>query len=176
MPELQRKQATVMSADVAGYSLMMAEDDVGTLDALLACVERICQLVDGFGGRVVDAPGDNLLAEFPSELAALRCAIEVQRSLIERKRNRGQVDRMLFRIGLHSGQLLAHGSRLYGDVVNLASRLQAAATPGRVLLSETVAQRVGSTLERDLVDRGQQRFKNIPYAVQTLETAPALGI
>jgi adenylate cyclase len=175
MPGLQRRQTTIMSADVAGYSRMMAENDLSTLDTLLACLDRICQLVDGFGGRVVDAPGDNLMAEFPTEVAALRCAIEVQRSLIERNRHRSQVERMLFRIGLHSGPLLAHGSRLYGDVVNLAARLQGAATPGHILLSEAVAQRVGPTLERGLIDRGRQHFKNIPYAVQTLEAASAPG-
>lgn len=169
MPELQRRHTTVMSADVAGYSRMMAQDDVGTLDSLLECLDRICQLVDGFGGRVVDAPGDNLLAEFPNELAALRCALEVQRNLLERNRQRGQLERMLFRIGLHSGQLLAHGSRLYGDVVNLAARLQGAAMPGGILMSESVAERASPTLERRLVDLGRQHFKNIPYAVQTLE-------
>ena len=103
MPRLQRRQATIMSADVAGYTSMMAKNDVLTLRALLECIERIAALVRAFNGRVVDSVGDNLLAEFPSERTALCCANEVQLMLLERNRDCDPAERMEFRIGLSSG-------------------------------------------------------------------------
>ena len=168
MERLERKQTTVMNADVAGFSQLMAENDAATLDALLTCLDRIRELVDRFGGRVVDAPGDNLLAEFPNELSALRCALEVQRGNLERRS-----ESLMFRIGLHSGWLIEKSGRLYGNVVNLAARLQSAAAPGRVLMSERVAERIGTRFDKTLLDCGRQQFKNIPFVVQTFEAGPA---
>lgn len=168
MERLERKQTTVMNADVAGFSRLMAEDDAATLDALLKCLDRIRELVERFGGRVVDAPGDNVLAEFPSELEALRCALEVQRGNLERRS-----ESLMFRIGLHSGWLIEKSGRLYGNVVNLAARLQSAATPGRVLLSDRVAERIGDAFDNAVQDAGRQQFKNIPYTVQTFDVGPA---
>ena len=173
MERLHRKHSTVMNADVAGYSRLMAQDEEGTLDALLECLDRIAELVDRFGGRVVDAPGDNMLAEFPCELDALRCALEVQRDMLARRRTARRVKALLFRIGLHHGQLLEKGERLYGDVVNLAARLQSAARPGGIMMSDAVARCAGSAADARPSDRGRQYFKNIPYAVQTYELGPA---
>jgi adenylate cyclase len=169
-PQWQRRQTTVMSADVAGYSRMMADNDLSTLRALLECLEQIANTVRSFGGRVVDTVGDNLLAEFPTQVAALRCASHVQLWLIERNQTCSPSAGMHFRIGLHSGSLLCSQGRLYGDVVNLSARLQNAAEPGHVLLSQAVLDGLDEGLERSLIDRGTQRFKNIPYAVQTFET------
>jgi adenylate cyclase len=159
----------VLNADVAGYSRMMADNDLRTVEFLLSSLERIARLVDDFGGRVVDAPGDNLMAEFPSELAALRCAIEVHRSMLERQRECAESERWQYRIGLHSGALLSCGSRIYGDVVNLAARLQSSTQPGQIMMSEAVAARAG-TAQKSLLDRGLQHFKNIPYALRVFES------
>lgn len=170
MPRLQRRQATIMSADVAGYTSMMAKNDVLTLRALLECIERIAALVRACNGRVVDSVGDNLLAEFPSERTALCCANEVQLMLLERNRDCDPAERMEFRIGLSSGSLLSTEGRLFGDVVNLAARMQGSALPGGILMSESVAAAgVGRRLADGLVERGMQYFKNIPYAVRTFE-------
>jgi class 3 adenylate cyclase len=158
-----------MSADVSGYARMMARDDIQTLRALFDCIDRIAGLVDGAGGRIVDAVGDNLLAEFPAPAAAVRCARHVQAMLVERNRSRSPNEQIMFRIGLHSGSLIAHGDRLFGDVVNVAARLQSYAEPGHVLLSEAIASRLEPALERELVERGAHWFKNIPYAVSTFE-------
>jgi class 3 adenylate cyclase len=158
-----------MSADVAGYTSMMAKNDVLTLRALLECIERIAALVRAFNGRVVDSVGDNLLAEFPSERAALCCANEVQLMLLERNRDCDPAERMEFRIGLSSGSLLSTEDRLFGDVVNLAARMQSSALPGGILMSESVAGGVGRSLADGLIGRGLQYFKNIPYAVRTFE-------
>jgi class 3 adenylate cyclase len=158
-----------MSADVSGYSRMMAENDVQTLRALFECLELIASLVQGFGGRIVDAVGDNVLAEFPLPSAAVGCASRVQELLLERARGRSPNERIQFRIGLHSGSLIAAGDRLFGDVVNVAARLQTCAEPGHVLLSEAVASVLEPKLERQLIERGAHWFKNIPYAVSTFE-------
>jgi adenylate cyclase len=176
MPGWQRKQTTIMSADVAGYSRLMADDDAQTLQSLIECLDQIARQVRSFGGRVVDSVGDNLLAEFPNEIAALRCASQVQSALAERNRTCAAAARMEFRIGLHSGSLLCSKERLYGDVINLAARLQSAAEPGHVLLSQAVADALGAALERGLIDRGAQQFKNIPYAVQTFEAPLRLEV
>jgi adenylate cyclase len=160
-----------MSADVAGYTSMMAKNDVVTLRALLECIEQIAGLVRAFNGRVVDSVGDNLLAEFGSERTALCCANEVQLMLLRRNRDCDPAERMEFRIGLSSGSLLATDGRLFGDVVNLAARLQSSALPGGIFMSESVAAGAGGSLDRGLIDRGAQHFKNVPYAVRAFEMA-----
>jgi adenylate cyclase len=167
MLRCERRKATVMSADVSGFSRMMAENDLETLETLLECMESICDLVERFGGRVVDAPGDNLLAEFPERAQAVDCAVAVQRRLERENRVRSRAQRMLFRIGLHSGAVLARGGRIYGDVVNLAARLQASAAPQEIALSAAVAERAHPELQRGLLERGLQQFKNIPYALSS---------
>jgi adenylate cyclase len=175
IPRVQRRQATVLNADVVGYSRMMADNDLRTVESLLESLARIAQQVSDHGGRVVDSVGDNLMAEFPSELAALRCAIAVQRNMVALQREQLASERLQFRIGLHSGSLLAIGERIYGDVVNLASRFQAAANPGQVVVSESVAGRAGS-LQKQLFDRGLQYFKNIPQALRTFEVEPEVCV
>lgn len=175
MPYVERKQATVMSADVVGYAQMMADNDLQTMRTLLDCRERIAGLTRGHGGRVVDAVGDNLLAEFSTASAAWQCANHVQEMLRERNLSCAPSERMVFRIGLHCGSLLATGEGLFGDVVNLAARLQHAAPPGRIMLSGAVVAGLGAWTDPTLIERGERRFKNIPYAISTFEAAPSWG-
>ena len=161
------KRSTVLSADVVGYSTMMAADATATLSALVAHFRRIESLVRQHGGRIVDAPGDNMLVEFPDEVRALLCAVQVQREIAAAPARAAGTPRMQFRIGLHSGESLQHHGRLYGDSVNIAARLQAAAEPNGILMSETVAERAGPCGYRALQELGPVRFKNIPYPVAT---------
>lgn len=161
---VHRKRSTVMSADVVGYSAMMASDATATLGALIAHFRQIECLVRQHGGRLVDAPGDNLLIEFPDEARALLCAVAVQRKLSDARRHLATTPSLRFRIGLHSGEALEHHGKLYGDSVNVAARLQAAAEPDGILMSETVAERAGASAFDSL---GPQLFKNIPYPVAT---------
>jgi len=170
MPELERRHTTIMSADVVGYSRMMAENDVVTVRALLDVRARVARLVDTFGGRIVDAVGDNMLAEFPSPAAALHCASLVQATLHERNRSCGVHSRVQFRIGLHSGSLISTRDSVFGDVVNVAARLQSQAHAGQVLMSYAVADALPTRLHERLIDRGAQRLKNIPYDVRAFET------
>jgi len=165
------KQSTVMSADVVGYTALMAGDARGTLSSLLTCFRRIESLVKQFGGRIVDAPGDNMLIEFPSEVSAVSCAIEVQR-MLEALRQASSGSALHMRIGLHSGEALARCGRLYGDPVNIAARLQTAAEPDGILFSETVAKYLPDSMQRTIEDVGARQYKNVPYTVRTYRARP----
>jgi adenylate cyclase len=167
---VQRKRATVMNADVAGFSQLMAGDEMLTLESLYECLELIWELIRQHGGRVVDSTGDNMMAEFSDETQAVECAVRVQRDLAERNRRVGLSGRMSFRLGLHSGSVLMDRMRLFGTVVNLAARFQAVAKPNGIVLSESVAERIGcGRALRRMTDRGSQLFKNIPAPVHTFE-------
>jgi class 3 adenylate cyclase len=165
-PKFERKSAAIFSADVVGFCALMATDELATLAALLASQRRVAYWVEHHGGRVVDSPGDNILAEFNDVRAALRCAVRIQRSSASRKDPRRL--RIQFRIGLHSGEILVNEGRVYGDVVNVAARLQMAAEPGGILLSAATARGLDGRARRSLVDLGDEHFKNIPYPVRVL--------
>lgn len=167
MEAVRRKQTTVMSADVVGYAALMAADATQTLSALLWHFRQIERLVRRYHGRIVDAPGDNLLAEFGREIDALRCAVAVQQQFGVERPDVPASWRMRFRIGVHSGESLHYAGRLYGDTVNVAARLQAAAAPEGILISETVAERVSPYGVCALQELGPRRFKNLPYPVTT---------
>ncbi len=161
----QRRLAAILSADVAGYSRLMAEDEQGTIQTLNAYREAIGTLVEQHHGRVVDSPGDNLLAEFPNALDAVQCAVEIQGVLRVRNQSLAENRRMLFRIGVHLGDITAEGERIYGDGVNIASRLEGLAEPAGICISRTVHEQVESRLDLAFEDLGEQSVKNIPSPV-----------
>jgi adenylate cyclase len=165
------KRSTVMSADVVGYTAMMAVNASATLSSLLACFRRIEALVEQFGGRIVDAPGDNMLIDFPNEVGAVLCAVEVQHAL-DALRALSPSAPMHMRIGIHSGESLVRCGRLYGDPVNIASRLQTAAEPDAIYMSEAVAERVPSTVQRSFDELGARPYKNVPQRISTYRARP----
>ena len=169
--EVAEKHATVMSADVVGYTAMMALNASATLHGLLACFRRIERLVNQFGGRIVDAPGDNMLIEFPTEVGAVLCAIEVQR-VLEGLRAETPGPPMHMRIGLDSGDALTRCGRLYGNPVNIAARLQTAAEPDAVLMSEAIAEQLPSALQNTFEELGPCRYKNVPTLIRTYRARP----
>lgn len=119
----ERRLAAILSADVAGYSRLMAADDDGTVRRLGEYRQEITRLVEGHG-RLVDFTGDNFLAELPSALDAVECAIEIQESLRERNSDLEPEQRMQFRVGVHLGDVQVEGERIFGNGVNIASRLE----------------------------------------------------
>jgi adenylate cyclase len=161
----ERKLAAILSADVVGYSRLMAEDEAGTIQTLTDYRSLITNLVTDHHGRVVDSPGDNLLAEFPNALDAVQCAVEVQGVLRVRNQSLPEQRRMLFRIGVHLGDITAEGGRVYGDGVNIAARLEGLADPGGTCVSSQVLDQVRRKLELDFDDLGEQPVKNIPDPV-----------
>ena len=164
--QIQRRLAAILSADVVGYSRLMADDDVATVQTLNAYREIVATLIQQHGGRVVDSPGDNLLAEFPSTLGAVEAAVEIQRVISAR--NLAVVDerRMEFRVGVHVGDVMFEGERIYGDGVNIAARLEGLAETGGICISGMVHSQVEGKLRVAYDDLGDQSIKNIPQSVR----------
>ena len=138
---MERKLAAIMSADVEGYSRLMGDDEVATVRAITESRAVIASAVAGHGGRVVDAPGDNVLAEFASVVDAVESAVEIQRALQSRNADLPASRQMRFRIGINLGDVIVEGERLYGDGVNIAARLESLAEGGGICLSGTATIR-----------------------------------
>jgi adenylate cyclase len=172
---LERRLAAILSADAVGYSRLMGRDDEATVRTLGAHRQRIERLIETFRGRLVDAPGDNLLAEFPSAVGSVRCAVEIQRALAQENEKLHSEQRMHFRIGIHLGDVIVEQGRIYGDGVNIAARLEGLAEPGGICLSDGVYQQVRGKLELTVTDLGEQELKNIESRVRALRIAPGRG-
>ena len=163
---VERRLAAILSADVVGYSRLMAADEQATVPTITAYRNEITNLVTDHRGRVVDATGDNALAEFPTALDAVECAVEIQRVL--RARNEGVAEdrRMEFRIGVHLGDVTVEAERIYGDGVNIAARLQELAEPGGICISGAVHEQVRRKTDLNCDDLGDQSLKNISDPVR----------
>lgn len=170
---LQRRLSALINADVVGYSRLMADDEVATVRALTACRQRIAVLVDQNGGRLVDFVGDNLLAEFPNTLDAVQCAQQIHEKLAQLNADISDERRLQFRIGIHLGDVMADGERLYGDGVNIAARIQALADPGSSCVSDLVYRQVHGKLDIGFFDLGEQHLKNIPDPVRVFRIDPS---
>ncbi len=163
--EVEHKLAAILSADIVGYSRLMAEDEDETVRRLGAYRTEITNLVADHRGRVVDFTGDNFLAEFPTATDAVEAAAEIQRVLKARNAAVPAGRAMEFRIGVHLGDIRVEGERIYGDGVNIAARLEGLAEPGGVCISDDVLHQVQRKLELDFDDLGEQEVKNIPDPV-----------
>jgi class 3 adenylate cyclase len=151
----KRKLVAILSADVEGYSRLMGEDEMGTIRTLSAYRRAISMLIQQQGGRVVDAPGDNLLAEFTSVVDAVQCAVEIQRELAECNKKLTEDRRMKFRIGVNLGDVVEEEDRIYGDGVNIAARLESICDGGSVCISGTAFEHVENKLELEFEDLGE---------------------
>jgi adenylate cyclase len=159
----------VLSADAVGYSRLMGADEAATVRMLDTCRRRIENLIETFRGRLVDAPGDNFLAEFPSAVGSVRCAIEIQRALAAENERLAPDRRMPFRIGIHLGDVMVDGSKIYGDGVNIAARLEGLAEPGAICVSDVVYQQIRRRLNLVATDLGERRLKNIEVPVRAYQ-------
>ena len=135
---MERRLAAIFSTDVQGYSRLMGEDEAATVRTITAYRELMASLIQQHRGRVVDSPGDNLLAEFASVVEAVQCAVAIQRELKTRNAALPPQRRMEFRIGINLGDVIAEGERLYVDGVNIAARLEGLAEAGGICISGTV--------------------------------------
>jgi adenylate cyclase len=170
-----RKISAIWSADVAGYSRLMGDDEEKTVQTLTRYRRIMSDLIGQHRGRVVDSPGDNLLAEFSSVVEALRCAWDVQQELAKRNAELSEGRRMHFRIGLNLGDVIEEKGQLYGDGVNVAARLESLAAPGGILLSGTVYDQVKHKLPIQLEFVGEQTVKNIEDPVRTYRVVMGPG-
>ena len=163
---LKRKLTAILSADVEGYGRLMGEDEFNTIRTLTAYKEAMTSTIKQHRGRVVDAPGDNLLAEFASVVDAVECAVEIQRELADRNEELPEERKMVFRIGVNLGDVVEEDDRIYGDGVNIAARLEAVCEGGGVCISGTAFEHVGNKLDLEFEDLGDHEVKNITKPVR----------
>jgi len=162
----ERKLTAILSADVAGYSRLMRDDEEATVRTLTDYRRTMAGLIQQYRGRVVDSPGDNLLAEFASVVDAVNCAVEIQRELAKRNAELPENRRMEFRIGLNLGDVVTEGERIYGDGVNIAARMEGLAEGGGICLSGTVYDAIENKIGLEFEYLGEQDVKNISKPVR----------
>jgi adenylate cyclase len=160
---VERRSATLVSADAAGYSRLMAADEIATINAINVFREAGERIAVEHGGRLVDSPGDNLLFEFDNAPWALEAALRFQAFVLATNGNRAPEERMQFRIGMHSGEIVVDKNRIYGSGINIAARLERLARPGGVCISEEIRHLLDVT--PPLEDIGAQYVKNIPHPI-----------
>jgi class 3 adenylate cyclase len=144
--DFKRKLTAILSADAEGYSRLMAEDEEATVRTITAYREVVATVVEKHRGRVVDSPGDNILAEFASAVDAVRGAVEIQEELKSRNSELPQNRRMAFRIGVNLGDVIHEDERIYGDGVNIAARVEGLADGGGICISGTVFEHIKNKL------------------------------
>jgi adenylate cyclase len=164
--QVERKLAAILAADVVGYSRLMERDEVGTLRALQRHRQILDRLIAEHRGRIFTTAGDSVMAEFPSAVEAVECAVAAQAALAREDAEHNEPEPMRFRIGVHLGDVIVEGDNLFGDGINIAFRLQALARPGGICISNAVREQVGARLPLSLVDLGAQRVKNIAVPVR----------
>jgi adenylate cyclase len=163
----KRKLTAIFSADAVAYSRLMAEDEAATVKTIATYREVISSLITQHRGRVVDSPGDNILAEFSSVVDAVQCAVAVQTEIQTRNAGLTENRRMEFRIGINLGDVIDEENRIYGDGVNVAARLEALADPGGICVSKTAFDQIETKLPLGYEYLGEQSVKNIPKPVGT---------
>lgn len=164
--ELKRKLAAIFSADVKGYSRLMGSDEDSTVLTLTDYRKEISSMVNKHRGRVVDSPGDNLLAEFASVVDAVQCAVKVQEKLKSKNKNLPDDRKMEFRIGINLGDVIERRKRIYGDGINVAARIEGLAEAGGISISGTAYDQVKSKLDLNFAYMGEQTVKNIAEPVR----------
>jgi class 3 adenylate cyclase len=169
----QRRLATILAADVVGYSKLMAQDEEATVRTLRSHRDIIDKLIARHEGRIFNTAGDAVLAEFGSVVEAVRCAISIQDELRVRNAELVADRQMLFRIGVNVGDVLVNGDDLLGDGVNIAARLEGIAQPGGICISGGTFEQVKNKMSVGFEDLGPQRVKNIPEAISAFAITSA---
>jgi TolB-like protein/class 3 adenylate cyclase len=170
----KRKLAAILSADVEGYSRLMDDDEEATVRTLTSYRSAITDLVQQYRGRVVDSPGDNILADFTSVVDAVNCAVEIQRDLAERNAELPDNRKMQFRIGVNLGDVIDEDGRIYGDGVNIAARVESMAEAGSICISGRAFDQVANKLGLGYENLGEHQVKNIstPIRVYRVQSYP----
>jgi adenylate cyclase len=163
--KVTRKLTAIMSADIKGYSILMADDEVFTIKMLNEYRSIMSNCIGQYNGRIVDSPGDNVLAEFASAVDALQCAVEIQKKLKKENDRLVESKRLEFRIGVNIGDVIQDGNRIYGDGVNVASRIEGLANPGGVCLSKSAYEQIKKKLDFGFEYMGEHPVKNISEPV-----------
>ena len=164
---MARRLTAIMAADVVGYARLMGDDETGTLARLKALHKELMQpQIRARGGRVVKIMGDGLLAEFPSAVEGVLCAVDIQRDIARREAAQSDERRIALRIGINLGDVIVEGADIYGDGVNVAARLESLAEPGGLCISGQIFDTIDGKLDADFEDIGPQQVKNIAKPVR----------
>src|SRR5262245_49142003 len=169
---MERRLAAILAADVQGYSRLTEADEevsTATLRMYRAVVE---ESISAHKGRVFSSAGDGVVAEFPSIVEAIRCAVEIQNEIAERNESVPDDERMQFRIGVNLGDVIVEQNNLYGSGVNIAVRLEQLADAGGICISQTVYDQIRKIMEIPFEDIGQRRLKNITEPVHVYRVLP----
>jgi len=164
--DIIRKLTAIFSADVEGYSRLMGDDEAATVHTLTDYREIMAKFIQQHKGRVVDSPGDNLLAEFVSVVDAVQCAVEVQQLLKAKNAELPEDRRMQFRIGINLGDVIEEGERIYGDGVNIAARVEGLAEGGGICISGSAYEQIENKLALGYEDLGEHTVKNIAKPIR----------
>jgi len=167
-----RRLAAILAVDVAGYSRLMGEDEAGTAKAVRERREAAAPIVRAFGGRLVKTTGDGVLLEFPSVVAAVECAILIQKMMAERNAALPEAKRIRYRIGVNLGDVLIEGDDILGDGVNVAARLEGICEPGGVCVSGAAVEHVQGRVAAEFAELGEQSLKNIARPVRAYALSP----
>jgi adenylate cyclase len=171
---MERKLAAILAADVVGFSRLVGTNETRTLASLKAHREDLVDpKIAEHGGRLVKTTGDGILVEFPSVVAAVECAVAIQRGMVDRNQDVPQNERIEFRIGVNLDEVVVDGADIFGDGVNIASRLEGIAEPGTICLSGIVFSQVKSRVDIRFEDLGTQTLKNIAEPVHVYRIVPA---
>ena len=164
--DFKRKLTAILCADVAGYSRLMGEDEIATIETLKRYREMMATLINQFRGRVVDSPGDNMLAEFRSVVDGVECAVKIQEELRTMNAERPENRKMQFRIGINVGDVIKDEGRIYGNGINVAARIESLAESGGICVSRSVYDQTKSGINIDYECIGKQRLKNINEEIE----------
>ena len=170
---MKRRLAAILAADIADYSRLMGEDEAATVRDLKGHQAVVLPLVGHYGGRIIDTAGDGILAEFPSVIGATECAVEIQTIMATRNEGVPEARRMRFRIGINLGDVIHDETRIYGDGINVAARLEGIAEPGGICISRQVFDQVSRALKADFQALGPRTLKNIAQPVDVFAIAPS---
>src|SRR5262249_20106977 len=159
--KVPRRLAAILAADIAGYSALMGADEADTVRNLKEHNAVLLPMITEHGGRVIDTAGDGILAEFGSVVSAAECAVAIQRTMAERNADVEEARRMRFRIGINQGDVVFDDSRVYGDGVNVAARLENLAEPGGICISRKVYEDISGKMQLAFVGNNLRTLRNL---------------
>ena len=163
---MERRLSAILAADIAGYSALMGTDETRTVRDLKGHQAVVLPMVGEFAGRIIDTAGDGILAEFPSVVNAVKCAVAIQSRMAERNAAIEPERRMQFRVGINIGDVVYDDVRIYGDGINVAARLEGIAEAGGICISSKVYDEINGRIDLACEDIGEQQLKNIARPVR----------
>ena len=172
MANVNRRLTSILATDCVGFSSHMEKDEEKTLENLKACRSLIDPVIEEYGGKIFYTAGDSVIAEFSSPVSCVKAASNFQKAIDSRNKNAEDDSKLVWRVGIHMDDVIVEGDNIYGSGVNIAARLEAACTPGQILMSTTVKDQVSNKIEIKIEDAGTKALKNISDSYQTYGISP----